>query len=381
MRSLARRLHRSLDMPAIQHLLQRLGFVKLDRFGLELTAEGRILSKRPTVLDDGGGTPVVGWQDGDFAVSELRTWQPIVKSLTLPAAPRTRAAMIPPVISATSEAPAAPSARVMAVAVAGEPVVDEDDWEWTIALARARASGEATQPVPRTRVASSRTRPIAVVAMKDPASSSEWPKTAPIGAIDYDSRPVVAIPPAAARPRPPTASPAPAHMAPAARPPTPPSPRPPSAPIALTQPVSRRAAPRPPTAPAARTKVTQAIAHVATPSTIIPVPTLPTVQGTAQASRLEPVVRSAQADGPRRFPKGTAQVGPSTSLGMIAVTDAMTEDTIPNLSIEPHRHSAALTTGDEPRSSVGDRTRPGIAMPAAARAVELPSVKRRALRR
>src|ERR1043165_9908 len=42
------------DMPAIQHLLRRWGFVKLRRYGLELTPDGRIVSHRP-VLDDGTG--------------------------------------------------------------------------------------------------------------------------------------------------------------------------------------------------------------------------------------------------------------------------------------------------------------------------------------
>src|SRR5437868_6310463 len=61
-------------MPAIRHLLQRWGFVQLGRFGLELTPEGRILSRRAMVLDDGEGGRVVGWEDADLAVSELRPW-------------------------------------------------------------------------------------------------------------------------------------------------------------------------------------------------------------------------------------------------------------------------------------------------------------------
>jgi hypothetical protein len=41
-----------------------------------------------------------------------------------------------------------------------------------------------------------------------------------------------------------------------------------------------------------------------------------------------------------------------------------------------------MSDDTEPNLRVGDRTKPGIAMPAAARAVQLPSVKRRmAMRR
>lgn len=306
-------------MPAIQHLLQRLGFVKLDRFGLELTTEGRILSNRPEVLDDGAGGRVVGWEDDDLAMTELKVWQPGVRSLAAPAPRPARAMAIPPVIPEASSPVARASAGVMPAPVAPAVVVDEDDWEWTIALARARASDETTMPVPRQRAS---TRPIAVVAVKDPSTSGEWPKTAPIGEIDYDSRPIVVIP---------RATPVPAKLRPATAPPV------------------RPLVNRPPTAPPVpRAQArTEPVLPLITPSTIIPVPKLPSVRG-AEASRLEPVVRTA---GPRRFPKGT--VGGATTTTMTA----MSEDTVPNLSI-------------------GDRTQVGVTMPAAARAVELPSVKR-----
>ncbi|HMG22503.1 MAG TPA: hypothetical protein VK607_14320, partial [Kofleriaceae bacterium] len=60
-------------MPSIQDLLQRWGFVKLRRYGLELTSDGRILSTRP-VLDDGTGKQVVGWHDSDVAIWKLSPW-------------------------------------------------------------------------------------------------------------------------------------------------------------------------------------------------------------------------------------------------------------------------------------------------------------------
>lgn len=208
----------------------------------------------------------------------------------------------------------------MAAVVAPEPTVDEDDWEWTIALARARASAEQAdaavsppipEPVPPRAepaiVAPPRTRPIAVVAAKDPATSGEWPSTQPIGTIDYEEyslaapRPVVAIPRVA-----------------------------PAAPL----PVMPRAA---------------------APITVIPVPVLPTLQSTARASRLEPVVRTQVPPGsPRRFPKGTGPVSPRTTSRMAAMHD----DTEPNVS-------------------VGDQTTPGVALPQSARTVQLPSIKRR----
>src|SRR5450432_489413 len=61
---------------AISSLLRRMGFVKLDDFGLVLTPDGRILSVRPTVLDDGLGGKIVGWQEGDLAAMELGQWEP-----------------------------------------------------------------------------------------------------------------------------------------------------------------------------------------------------------------------------------------------------------------------------------------------------------------
>ena len=45
-----------------------------DRYGLVLTPDGRILSMRPAVLDDGLGGKIVGWHDGDLAAMELEHW-------------------------------------------------------------------------------------------------------------------------------------------------------------------------------------------------------------------------------------------------------------------------------------------------------------------
>jgi hypothetical protein len=339
-------------MAAIQHFLQRWGFVKLGRYGLVLTPEGRILSARPAVLDDGAGGPIVGWQDSDLAMAELQPWEPAKPAARRSAARRAATAQaaaqvtapprsyppaaqtkLPPpryqaVISEASvlaQRPQLAPEEAMAAVVAPGPTVDEDDWEWTIALARARASDDADvalspptpEPAPRAEpalaraepaiVAPPRTRPIAVVATKDPATSGEWPSTEPIGTIDYEEyslaapRPVVAIPRVA-----------------------------PAAPL----PVMPRAA---------------------APITVIPVPVLPTLQSTARAGRLEPVVRTQVLPGSlRRFPKGTGTVSPRTASRMAAMPD----DTELNVS-------------------VGDQTTPGVALPQAGRTVQLPSIKRR----
>ena len=69
-------MHSSGVMGAIDNLLERMGYVKLDRYGLLLTPEGRILSSRPAVLDDGLGGRIVGWDEGDLAAMELDRWAP-----------------------------------------------------------------------------------------------------------------------------------------------------------------------------------------------------------------------------------------------------------------------------------------------------------------
>ncbi|MEO8551979.1 MAG: hypothetical protein ABI678_18510, partial [Kofleriaceae bacterium] len=61
---------------ALSSLLRRMGFVKLDDFGLILTPEGRILSARSVVLDDGLGGKIVGWREDDLAAMELERWEP-----------------------------------------------------------------------------------------------------------------------------------------------------------------------------------------------------------------------------------------------------------------------------------------------------------------
>jgi hypothetical protein len=153
---------------------------------------------------------------------------------------------------------------------------------------------------------------MAAVTLKDASSSSAaWPKTEPVGAIDYADYSRVTTTPVVSIPR------------------------------ATPEPLTPRA---PATLP-----------RTAAPGTVIPVPTLPTMQHPGGAGRLEPVVRTPTPASLRRFAKGTGPVDPTATSRDLA---PMSDDTEPNIS-------------------VGDRTTPGIALPMIARAVQLPSVKRR----
>lgn len=317
-------------MAVFRTLLERWGFVKLDRYGLVRTPDDRILSTRPAALDDGGGGRIVGWRDDDLAMAELapcrtegRAHAPARPHVQLPA----RQVITPPVerpavpatpqrsSSAQNPGPVA-SRAVMPVAVAPEPAVDEDDWEWTIALARARAAAEEPQT---------------------PAVQAQPAQAAPIAGLT---------------PAPPVDSALPqrkVRQPPAAEEPTQVGPF--SMPIAPT------------VAPSVRSS-TQATARNA-PATVIPVPQLPSILDTGRAARFEPVVRTtvtavapAPPAPPNRLAKGTAPI------------DADTEQ-IPTV----------LSDDTEQSFAIGDRTKPGIGMPLAARAVALPSIRGRSERR
>jgi hypothetical protein len=321
-------------MAVLQDLLRRLGFVKLGRYGLTVTADDRIVSTRPAVLDDGAGQRVVGWRDDDLAMAELAPWHPALEgaqhaarraqfSATQPprlpgvAAPRV-AAVLPvarPMISQPSSpaqiaAPVAPADGMPVAAVAPEAVVDEDDWEWSIALARARVAADETTaplvPLP----------PVMAPPMAAPSLFAQ-------------STPASPLPPRAKTPSapPPPVLPAPAMPAP---------------------PMYAQPAPLGSSTPP--------------PATVIPVPRLPSIRDAERAGRFEPVVRTtigpAPAPPPGRLAKGTAPIGSDT------------EET-----------PAVLPDDTERTFSVGDRTTPGLAMPLAARAVALPSIKGGSARR
>ena len=253
-------------MAAIENLMKRWGFVRLSRYGLVLTPEGRIMSLRPEVLDDGTGGKIVGWRDRDLAAAELARFEvpaaapavatpvasasktirvspPVAASTISPlvAAPRAVAVAVPlasPTLAARSipaipKPPAPPITRpFLAVAPVAEP--EEDEWEWEIALARARAVEDVivrpSRPSRRLRANTvppaisaaktdlgialpkqasmpkfieAKTLPMptlnngggaglssqrAAGAAKDPMSSGEWPKTEPLGTIDYNDQ-------------------------------------------------------------------------------------------------------------------------------------------------------------------------------------------------
>jgi hypothetical protein len=379
-------------MPAIQHLLRRWGFVKLRSYGLELTADGRVLSTRPAVLDDGTGGRIVGWLDGDVSIWKLSRWSgpsrvgsEVASGVIMTAPAAAARSAIPASSEATVRAGAAPSrssARVIPAEVAGEPMVDEDDWEWTIALARARVAVEeaetarppAVAPRPEPPVPPSDRPTLRSSATADLAASGDWRETD----------------------------------------------------TAVTAEASAYEDYRVSSYPLPRIVVETALPRTTTPSTVIPVPALPTVDATRRA-RLEPVVRTASSSAQvNRFAKGTLPLDPPTRAAAAPRTRPATmpltrpaavpvtrpaampltrpaavivEDTHPNFPVGEHttpgvapvtrRMTAApAAEHDEnlgepvapPAPSSGDRTKPGIALPAAAGVVTLPSIKRRAVR-
>lgn len=218
-------MHPNASMGAIHHLLARMGYAKLDRYGLLLTSEGRILSSRPAVLDDGLGGRIVGWEEGDLAAMELERWAPMLPAgkpvpataKPVPPAPklatasRVAVAMAPtvpaparPAIPLAAKPQAAPVAVPVVFALTAAPVIeaageepqDDDEWEWTIAVARARAAAEEAE-----RAAAApkfmpvvRTAPIAVVAQKRQVVTTP----PPLPAVEEDTQvkaPIVAAPP------------------------------------------------------------------------------------------------------------------------------------------------------------------------------------------
>lgn len=227
---LAHWLHLTASMGAIDRFLKRWGYAKLDRYGLVLTPDDRVLATRPAVLDDGLGGRIVGWVDGDLAAMELEKWgaapapavakpPAAINRLHSKPAPPARPAPAPAPVPAPAPAPApalapapAPAPQAPAVeaavaapipapapapepapapiaaaapapeptvapAVAQEPVVDEDEWEWEIAMARARAA--AAEEVP----AAASAKPPAATIPAGPILPASPARTAPIAVV------------------------------------------------------------------------------------------------------------------------------------------------------------------------------------------------------
>lgn len=290
-------------MPAIDRLMKRLGYVKLSRYGLVLTPEGRVLSMRPASLDDGLGGRIVGWQEGDLAAMELEKWEPARPAPKPAVATRVAVAPRPPV-------PPAPPAPIIARPVAApvlapEPVVEEDDWEWTIAIARARAAADeaelaAAAPLPAPpKFVAAKTLPMAKVAEQkpDPIKADAWPKTEPLGEIDYNDytspmNEVVRVARLANTPR----AVLPAKATPAKAMPV-------VVPV-VKAPVPAQAREYP---------------RATSPVTVIPVPKLPTVAN----------------PNPRRFAKGTGPYLPKTEPVVSGAEPRRDDDTVPGMILPP----------------------------------------------
>ena len=252
-------------MPALDSLLKRLGFVRIARYGLVLTPEGRIMSLRPAVLDDGLGGRIVGWPDGDLAAMELQKWEP-ARPAPMPAV-ATRLAITPPPIPRLKPAPVAAPVVVPAPVVAAAPQVEEDEWEWEIALARARAAAEESEQ------AAASVRRARLDTIPPPAVQ---PKLA-----------VVTIPP-----RVPT-EPAIQRI---------PAERPLATPVGVRKPQPTQQLPVtiPPAPVAARPGTA--------PPTIIPVPKLPSIKD--RQLQIQPVVSAPTRPSRTRLAKGTGPVAP-----------------------------------------------------------------------
>ncbi|MBX3154968.1 MAG: hypothetical protein KF773_03135 [Deltaproteobacteria bacterium] len=365
-------------MPALSNLLKRWGFVKLSRYGLVLTPEGRIMSVRPDVLDDGGGGRIVGWEDADLAPAELTRWAPArpapatavaarvasappplppvrvaaVTATALPIPALTPAARVvppaPPVVVEPPSVPAAPAAPAsVEVAPAEEP---EDDWEWTIAIARARAAAddaEAAAPAMQPRTTRAHTVPPPPPAsegpnrsmlidppkpaVREPARTAQMPAvSAALGNIDYNdySSPTRELARMNAVPK---ATP---HQQ------------------AAVVPVNR-----------------------ATPATVIPVPKLPSIARAAAApQKLEPVVAARRLAAVKAVksalpPSPTPSMPPSMPASMpddertkttVTAAPAPAQDDLTKPGITLAAVAAMSAAND-------DRTKPGILLPSVKR--------------
>lgn len=157
-------------MPSLESLMKRLGFVRLARYGLVLTPEGRIMSLRPVILDDGLGGRIVGWPDHDLAAMELQKWEPVRP------APQTAVATR----LAVPASPANPD-------VAQPADSDEDEWEWEIALARARAAAEEVEQAAASARAP-RARPNTIPPPLTVVQIPPRRPTEPIATIEFEDR-------------------------------------------------------------------------------------------------------------------------------------------------------------------------------------------------
>jgi hypothetical protein len=203
--------------------------------------------------------------------------------------------------------------------VAPEPVVEEDDWEWTIAIARARAAADeaelaaATSPPAAPKFIASKTLPIAKVAehKPDPITTDSWPKTEPLGEIDYNDytspmTEIVRVARMAHTPR---------VVLPAKS--TPPKAMPVVVPVVAAAPAQVRDYPR-----------------ATSPVTVIPIPKLPTLANpNPRATAIS--VPSVVAPPARRLAKGTGPYLPKTAPMMVVAEPRRDDDTVPGMVLPP----------------------------------------------
>lgn len=283
---MARTVQKPVPMAVIESILARAGYVKLSRYGMMLTPDGRIVDLHAMTSDVPFAAPVPG-----------PTVAPIAPPAPPPPAPAPRvAAPVAPV--ATPVAPRSASMPSVIISADVLPddgddgLADDDEWEWQLALARARIAAAETEaakmPAPAIRAL-----PNATVARRaaPPATPPHRSAAAPI-----------------VRPAPaPIARPA---AAPIARPAAEPARvrRTTSAGAAVAPPARPIAAAPTPARPIAVTPPTRPIAAAPPPARLQP-PPLPPPPVVAQPAPLP--VTPLPPSPPRRFARGTGPLVPA----------------------------------------------------------------------
>jgi hypothetical protein len=223
-------------MGKLETILARMGYVKLDRYGLYLNPEGRIVTTEPRVLDDGSGNCVVGWKPGDPAETMFPVWQgkpaspanpgaatpppavALAKLALAEAGKSTKPTMPPPPVP-RAQTPTRPPPVVVIPPVEAPPAIvappstapvatanpevedDEDEWEWQMALARARAAAEEAEravvagPPPKAAAPAPTPAPTPALRPKTPTQPQAIAPTQPVprpraGWVPPDSTPV-----------------------------------------------------------------------------------------------------------------------------------------------------------------------------------------------
>jgi hypothetical protein len=155
-------------MRMLNRLMSRLGYVKLEAYGLEVAGDGRVRTSHRTLHDDGLGGPIVGWLADDDRVANLPAW------------------------AAPPSLPAPPSPP------------EADDWEQAITRAHAQlaATPDFTEEAATVLDASCAPAQVraSVIAPSPPRATPPRPRiAAPTRPIPHVTRPSRPPPPPAAR--------------------------------------------------------------------------------------------------------------------------------------------------------------------------------------